>query len=78
MTVETQRKRPYRTYRHVQAEIVSQGRKQADVAERIGITPQHFSSVLNGFALMTPRLAREIAFTLHMKLEVVTGDGKEA
>jgi transcriptional regulator with XRE-family HTH domain len=78
MTLETQRKRPYRIYRHVQAEIVRQGRKQVDVAQRIGITPQHLSAVLNGYEPMTARLTREIAFALGMKVEDIQGDGKGA
>lgn len=76
MILEIQRKRPYRTYRHVQAEIVRKGRKQGEVAEQIGITPQHFSAVLNGYEPMTDRLAREIAFALGIKIADILGDGK--
>ena len=77
MAVETT-KRPYRTYRHIQAVIVGKGWKQGDVAERIGITPQHFSAVLNSYEPMTERLARDIAFTLGIPLSVILGDGEGA
>ncbi|TEU01988.1 MAG: XRE family transcriptional regulator [Dehalococcoidia bacterium] len=77
MTLEI-RRRPYRRYRHVQAEIVRKGRVQGDVARQIGITPQHFSAVLNGYEPMTDRLAREIAFALGIKLEfVLSQDGEK-
>jgi plasmid maintenance system antidote protein VapI len=79
-TLDLKRKRPYRLHRELKAEIVRSGRVQANVARQIGITPQHFNAVLNGYAPLTDRLARDISRATGIPLATIlpSEDGGKA
>jgi len=80
MVVDTERKRPYRVFRELKAELVRRGVTQVELARRVKVSPQHLNSVLNGYDPMTGRLAREIAFAIAVPLSFILPEpvGQEA
>lgn len=75
--LDVRRKRPYRLHREMKAQLVARGLSQVEVARRAGITSQHLNAVLNGYAPMTDRLARDIAFATGIPLKLIQDHGSE-
>ncbi len=76
--LDMKRKRPYPIRHDIKAAIVGKGRVQATIARQMGITPQHFNAVLNGYEPLTKRLARDISLAIGIPLTTILPDGNGA
>ena len=78
--LDMKRKRPYPVRHDIKAAIVGKGRVQAKIARQMGITPQHFNAVLNGYEPLTERLARDISRSTGIPLATIlpSQDGDSA